>query len=82
MVDIMSSNMALLFEAPNTVFNEERMTNEFESDSSFEPGDRIAGTTGVGVEKRICGGLDETGSAEILLKPKVVLERDVVGGGK
>ena len=82
MVDITSSNMALLFEAPNTMFNEARMTNEFGSDSVFIPGDRIAGTTGVGVEKRICGGPDETGSVEILLKPKVVLERDIVGDRK
>jgi len=82
MVDITSCNMALLFEAPNTMFNEARMTNGFGSDSGFKPGDRIAGTTEVGVEKRICGGPGETGRVEILLKPKVVLERDVVGDGK
>ena len=81
MVDITSCNMALLFEAPDTVFNEERMTNEFESDSGFKPGDKIAGTTEVGVEKRICGGPGEIGRVDILLKPRVVLEGDVVRGG-
>jgi len=84
MVDVTSSNMALLFEAPETVFDEARMTNDFGSDSAFIPGRRnkIAGTTEVGVQKIIRGGPDETRRAEILLKPKVVLERDAVGDGK
>ena len=81
MVDITSSNMALLFEVPDTTFDEARMTGEFESDIASKRGrrDRVAGTTEVGVEKIICGGPGETRRAEILLKPKVVLEKDVVG---
>jgi hypothetical protein len=38
MVDITSSNMALLFENPGTLFDEARMTNEFGPDSAFKPG--------------------------------------------
>jgi N-acyl-L-homoserine lactone synthetase len=84
MVDITSSNMGLLFENPGTLFDEARMTNEFGSDSAFKPGrgDKIAGMTEVGVEKSVCGGPGEARRAEILLKPRVVLERDAVGDGK
>ena len=76
--------MALLFKVPDTMFDEARMTSDFESDSASKRRrqDRIAGTTDVGVEKIICGGPGKTQCAEILLKPKVVLERDVVGDGK
>ena len=83
MVDIASSNMTLLFEAPDTVFDGARMINEFGLKSVSKPGKegRIAGTTEVGVEKSICGQ-GETGRAEILLKAKVVLEKDVIRGGK
>jgi hypothetical protein len=84
MVDITSSNMALLFENPGTLLDEARMINEFGPDSAFKPGrgDKIAGTTEVGVEKNIRGGPGEARRAEILLKPRVVLERDAVGDGK
>lgn len=84
MVDVTSSDMSLLFESPGTVFDEAKMTNEFGSDSASKPGrrDKIAGTTEVGLGKSICGGPGEPRREEILLKPKVVLEKDVVGDGK
>ena len=84
MVDVTSSDMTLLFEAQDVVFDEARMTNEFGSDSVFRPGrgDRIAGTTEVGVVKSVRGGPDGSRRAEILLKTKVVLEKDVVEDGK
>ena len=83
MVDVTSSDMALLFDAPDAVFDEARMTNEFGPDSGSKCGkrDRIAGTTEVGVEKSICGNSGGARRAEILLKTKVVLEKDVVGDG-
>ena len=79
MVDVLSSDVTLLFEAPDTVFDEARMTNEFGSDSVSVPGgrDRIAGTTEVGVVKSVHGGPGGNRRVEILLKTKVVLENDV-----
>ena len=84
MIDVMSSDVTLLFEAPNAVFNEARMANEFGSDSAFVPGgqDRIAGTTEVGVGKSMHGGPGGNRRVEILLRTKVVLEKDVVGDRK
>ena len=83
MVDVTSSDMSLVYESPDTPFDEAKMINEFGSKSASKSGkrDRIAGTTEVGVEKRICGQ-GKTGRAETLLKAKVVLEKDVVGDGK
>ena len=53
MVGVTSSNMALLFEVPNTVFDEAGMTNELRPNSASKAGrqDRIAGTTEVGLRK-------------------------------
>ena len=87
MVDVTSRDMTLLFEAQDVVFDEARITNEFGSDSVFRPGrgDRIAGTTEVGVGKSAHGdgGPDGGRCAEILSKTKVVLEEDgVVEDGK
>ena len=84
MVDITSGDMTLLFEAPDTVFDEARMTNEFGSDRASVSGglDRIAGTTEVGVEKNTRGGPGGNRRVEMLLKSKVVLEKGVVGDGK
>jgi len=83
MVDVTSSNMALLSEAQGTVFDDSRMTNEFGPDSAPTCGrrDRIAGTTEVGVAKSVCGGTRESRHGKILLKTKVVLEKDVMGDG-
>ena len=82
-VEITSSDMAILFENPGTWFDGARVINEFDPDGVPRPGtrDRIAGTTEVGLWKSICGGLGEGRRTEILLKAKVVLEKDVVGGG-
>ena len=84
MVDVTSSDMGLLFEAPDSVFDEARMIDEFEPGGGSKRGrrNRIAGTTEVGVEKSICRNPGEARRAEILLKTKVVLEKDVVGDGK
>ena len=52
MVKVTSNDMVLLFEAPDTVFDDERMADKFESDgATTERQDRIAGTTEVGVGK-------------------------------
>ena len=84
MVDITSSDMSLLFEVSDAVFDEAKMTNEFGADSVSAPGrqDRVAGTTEVGVAKSVHGGPGGNRRVEILLKTKVVLEKDVVGDGK
>jgi hypothetical protein len=81
MVEVVSSDMSLLFEAPDTVFEARRMTSEFGADSGSSPGTRgnVVGTTEVGVGKSISGGSGDTRRVEILLKTKVVLEKDVVG---
>ena len=80
MVDVTSSDMSLLFEAPDTAFDDARMINEFGSGGPFVPGrqDRILGTTEVGVGKSISGP-GKGRHTQILLKTKVVLRNDVVG---
>ena len=93
MVDITSSDMRLLFEAPSTSFDDKRMSKECDSDST--PGGqvtKVAGTTEVGVEKTVYekrgeGRPGESRCTTVLLKAKVVLEKDIapnlpeVGGG-
>ena len=83
MVDITSSDMSLIFHDSDVLFEDAKMTNEFGADSAAKPGrkERIAGTTEVGVQKSVCKKPGEARYVEILLKPKVVLERDVVGDG-
>jgi len=81
MVEVTSSDMLLLYESPGSVFDGAGMTNEFGSgDAPTSPGsqDRVAGTTEVGVGKTICGGPEEGRLVKILLKTKVVLEKDVM----
>jgi hypothetical protein len=80
MVDVTSSDISLLFEAPDTVFDEARMIDEFRSGGPHVPGrqDRIVGTTEVGVGKSVSGG-GKNRRTQILLKTKVVLRKDVVG---
>ncbi|KAF9652068.1 hypothetical protein BDM02DRAFT_3126675 [Thelephora ganbajun] len=84
MVGVTSSDMTLLFETPGTAFDDARMVNDFGSDSASAPTtgrrDSVAGTTEVGVGKSTCGRPGETRRGETLLKTKVVLEKDVVGG--
>ena len=81
MVEVTSSDMSLLFETPYTVFNKARMIDEFGSDGVSTPGrrDKVAGTAEVGVAKSVCGRRGEGRRMEVLLKPKVVLEKDVTG---
>ena len=81
MVDVTSSDVFLLLEAPDAEFDNARMTSEFGSGSPFVPGrqDRIVGTTEVGVGKSTSSGAGESRRTQILLKPKVVLKKDVVG---
>ena len=84
MVDITSCDMSLIFHYPDVLFEDAKMTNEFGADSAAKPGkqERIAGTTEMGVRKRVCKKPGEPRHVEILLKPKVVLEKDVVGDGR
>ena len=81
MVEVTSSDMFLQSETPRTAFDEATMSNDFEANSTSTPGrrDRVAGTTEVGVRKSVCGGPGEGRRMEILLKAKVVLEKDVAG---
>jgi len=83
MVDVVSSDMSLLFEAPDMVYDDGKMASEFWTDGGPPPSTRgrVAGTTEVGVGKRISGGSGGIRRAEVLLKTKVVLEKDVVGDG-
>ena len=89
-VDITSSDMFLIFATPGTAFEDERMTNEYGSDGIPTPGKpdergrryRIAGTTEVGVGKRVCEGPDKSRRTVILLKANVVLNTDVAANGK
>ena len=80
-VEVTSKDMSLLFEAPGTTFNDARMIDEFGPDGGSTPGRRdiIAGTTEVGVGKSMCGRAGESRRTEILLKTKVVLEKDIIG---
>ena len=80
-MEVTSSDMSLLFEAPGTVFDDAKMTDDSGSGDVSVPGrhDKIAGTTEVGVEKSICRA-GESRRTEILLKTKVVLEKDVITG--
>ena len=83
-VEVTSSDMFLLFEAPGNMFDGTKMTDEYGSDATPTPDGlgRIAGTTEVGVGKNVCGGPGESRRPEILLKTKVVLEKDVVENGE
>ena len=81
MVDIVSSDMSLLYGDPDTAFDGAKMINEGSKKASKSGNGKIAGTTGVGVEKSICGQ-GENRRAEILLKARVILEQDVIKGGK
>ena len=78
MVDVTSCDMYLLCEAPLTTFNDARMTKEFESDDSSpsQKRDKVAGTAGVGVEKRVWGRSGEDLRVEVLLKATMVMEED------
>jgi hypothetical protein len=79
MVDITSSDMRLLFETPSTDFDHTRMTDEFESGGGSTPKgqDKVVVTTEVGVEKSV-GRRGEPHHTQVLLKAKVVLEKDLV----
>ena len=79
MAEIVSSKVYLIVEAPDTVFGDARMANEFGSDGAFTSRGqgRVAGTTEVGVGKRAHRKPGNGQREEILLKAKVVLENDV-----
>lgn len=80
MVEVTSSDMFLLFETPGAVFDDARMTDEFGPGGASTPGeqDGIAATTEVGVGKNVSEGSGKARHTEILLKTKVVLEKDIV----
>ena len=83
MVEITSSDMRLLFEAPSTAFDEKRMSKEYDKGST--PGGqvmKVVGTKEVGVEKTVYekrgeGQPSDGRCTTVLLKAKVVLEKDV-----
>ena len=79
MADITSSDIRLLFETPRTDFDDRRMARECESGEApiLERQNKVAGTTEVGVEKSVCGARGEGRRTEVLLKAKVVLEKDL-----
>lgn len=78
MVDIASCDMSLLYVHPRTEFNDARMSTEFESNrSATRRQGKVAGVTEVGVEKRV-GKRGEGLRTKVLLKAKVILERDLV----
>ena len=81
LVEVTSSEVFLLYGIPGTRFDDVTMTDEFGSGSTYTHGrqDEVAGTTEVGVGKSICGKTGEDRRMGILLKTKVVLEKDVVG---
>ena len=81
MVEVTSSDMSLLSETSRAEFDKSKMTNEFGDDNASTPGsrDKVAGTTEVGVRKSVHRGPGKCGRIEVLLKPKVVLEKDVAG---
>lgn len=81
MVDITSSDMCLLYEAPSTPFDDTRMTKECKPEraSASKRPDKVVGTTEVGVGKSVAGKQDESRHTQILLKSTVVLEKDIVG---
>lgn len=86
MVQVTSSDMSLSFEAPGVEFDGAKMASEHGTDGIQGERGRIAGTTEVGVRKSRRGGRGESQHTEILLRTKVVLEKDVIGvpsaGGK
>jgi len=77
MVEVASSDMSLLFEPSRTVFDKTRMINEFDEDSTPGARDEVAGTIEVGVWKSVGGKQGEGRRTEVLLRTKVVLEKDV-----
>ena len=81
MVDVMSSDVPLLFRAPGTLFDEGRTVNKSDPGNATTPGrrDKISGTKEVAVGKSVWGGLGKGRRTEVLLKAKVVLEKDVTG---
>jgi hypothetical protein len=85
MKDVSSSDMSLLFETPGTAFDGARMVNEFEPNgapANPDQGDEVSGVTELGVGRSVRGGPGQTRRVDILLKTKVVLEKDVMGSGK
>jgi len=78
MGEITSCDVSLVYEAPCVMFDDARMIREFKSNGSSTPRgqDRVAGTTEVGVEKRV-GTRGEGHRTQVLLKAKVVLEKDL-----
>lgn len=78
MVNVVSSDMCLLFESPCAVFDGTRMVGESESYGGSTPGeeDKVVGTTEVGVEQSV-RKRGERPSTKVLLKTKVILEKDL-----
>ena len=72
---IASSDMTVYVVPPGATFDEERMENEFGEGGTREEGERwtVAGTMEIGL-------LRKSGNVEkVLRKPRVILEKDLVG---
>lgn len=78
MADVTSSDMSLLLVTPLTVFDGTRMIEECESGKNSTPRgqEKVVGITEVGIEKST-GRRGEPRHTEVLLKAKVVLEKDL-----
>jgi hypothetical protein len=85
-MEVKSSNMHLLFEAPVTGFDDARMANAFGPDRASIPEGKIelraSGTMGVDVGESVCEGSGNGRRVEVLLKTKVVFGKEVVGWSK
>ena len=83
MVDVTSTDMYLYWEAPRTPFDNTRMAVEVASDDP--PPQRrgeVAGTTELGVAKKVRRRGGEGVRVEVLLKATVVLEEDFTDSGR
>lgn len=83
-VDVTSTDMYLYWEAPRTPFDNTRMAQELAPDDPPLPQRRgeVAGTTELGVAKRVRRRGGEGARVEVLLKATVVLEGDFTDSGR
>lgn len=84
MVDITSTDLCLLFEWPHADFDKRKMINVSDPDESLarRRQAKVAGTIAVGVRKSVGGRHGTTRHTVVLLKAKVVLERNTETEGE
>ena len=78
-LEIAFSDMTPLYEVPGTRSDDTRISNEYGSDGGPTPSGQeiVAGTTEVRFAKRVSEEAGKGHRVELLLKTKVVLEREV-----